>query len=357
MKPRQKYKIVFLMDPYTTLNLDTETSLLLMDELIQSGHDVFWLEMDELCLQHALLKGNVQAVHSIDPFCLGSKNNMGLDNVDVVIIRKDPPFNTTYLHLTYLLDFLNPQVIQINSAAKLREINEKLFGLNWPEFMPPTITTMNPQALGQFLDKYGKIVVKPLDDCSGRGIELIDAQQDSVNDKINSLIFDSNGLHRFVTAQKFLDAVKYGDKRVYLVDGHPVGMVNRIPAQNGFLGNIHQGATCEKTTLTDKEQKIIDVVGPIFRDNGLFLVGLDLIDEKITEINLTSPSAIRQINEVSGTQIEKQIVRSMLNYIHKFKNRKQMEYNGLIDNKSSRSPVSRLLSCHTPVINSIIDRF
>ncbi|MBU2510858.1 glutathione synthase [bacterium] len=309
------FRFLFCMDPYQTLNLETETSLLMMNELLFLGHEVFWTESSLLYLQDNKFFGFIKPVFSVEPYSTGSEIEGILDDFDAILIRNDPPFDLNYLHLTYILDYLDPRVVQINPSRSVRNANEKLFALNWPQFVPPTLTTMNPNVLMRFLQRHGKIVVKPIEDCSGRGVELLEYEQSDVENRIKFLLVDEGGKQRFITAQKYLAQVKDGDKRVYLVNGIPVGVVNRLPAKGSFLANIHQGAKCEKTELTKKEEKIIQTISPRLKEMGLFLVGLDLIGEHITEINLTSPSAVRQINQVTGRNIEKEIVSAMLSYI------------------------------------------
>lgn len=311
----ENLKILFLMDPQPTLNLETETSLLLMEELLSLGHEVFWIEMDQVYLSKNRVRGFPQKLLSVAPLLRGKSKEQSLDDYDAIVIRKDPPFDLNYLHLTFLLDFLDSSVVQINPAKVLREANEKLFAMQWPDLVPETITTMNPLVIKNFLREHHQIVVKPLDECSGRGIEKIEIDDSEWEEKIDSLCQDLKGNPRYITAQIFLKEIEQGDKRVYLVNGEVVGMVNRVPAKGNFLGNIHQGARCESTELTQKEEEMIKEIRPLLQEKGLFLVGVDFIGEKITEINLTSPSAVRQINEVMGQRIEKKIVGSMLEYI------------------------------------------
>jgi len=315
IQPPPSYQFLFIMDPYPTLNLETETSLLLMGELLSLGHMVYWTEASQLILRQNRVFGITKRVHAVEPFLLASAEEEPLNRFDVVLMRNDPPFNVSYLHLTYMLDFLDSKVVQFNPARSVRNANEKLFALNWPEWVPPTITTMYAPALEAFLECHGKIVVKPIEDCSGRGIEFLNACQPDAHRRIAAVVTGSDGKGRFVTAQKFLEQVLEGDKRVYLVNGKPLGIVNRIPAVGSFLANIHQGARCMATELTNREEQIIQAIAPLLREMGLFLVGLDLIGELITEINLTSPSAVRQINQVMGKQIEKEIVVAMLEYV------------------------------------------
>lgn len=309
---QQSRRFLFIMDPFETLNLETETSLLFMEELISRGHEVLWAEVSDLILRRNQLHARVRSVEQVAPVRFGEPEDVAVNGVDALLVRPDPPFDSTYLHLTYLLDFVADDVLQLNPAAALRNFNEKLSTLQFPDFAPDTLTTQNHAALATFLKEHGEIVIKPLDECSGRGIERVSATEDDASAQLAALLKDKNGKPRFVTAQEFLPDVASGDKRVYLVGGEPVGMVNRIPKQGGWLGNIHQGARCEETQLTSADRAAIAAIGPFLEDNGIVLVGLDLIGGKITEINITSPSAVRQINEVTGLEIHKKIIDLVL---------------------------------------------
>jgi glutathione synthase len=308
-----KESFVFVMNPYATLNLRTETSLLLMQELLDRGHLVFWLQEDELSLQHTRLIGNVHAVESVSPFQLSPGKSIDLDTFDALVQRKDPPFDTGYLQLTLLLDFLDSRVVQFNEAHALRNFNEKLLPLRWPEFTPPTLVSSNSAVIETFVAAHGEAILKPLHDCSGRGIRKVtwDAQG-SFRSVIAKALSTADGLTRLLVVQKFLPTVSKGDKRVFLVAGEPVGAVSRLPRSGTFLANIHQGAICEPATLTDRERHIIANIAPTLRREGIFLAGADFIDGFLTEINITSPSAARQINAVSGLRLEQIIVDAML---------------------------------------------
>jgi glutathione synthase len=308
----QPRRFLFVMDPFETLNLATETSLLFMEELLARGHEVLWAEVDGLILRQNKLFASSKTITSLDPIAFEAPEEIAVDNLDAVFVRPDPPFSSNYLHLTYLLDFISPDVLQLNPGAALRNFNEKLSTLNFAAHAPDTLTTQNHAALMAFLEKHGEIVIKPLDECSGRGIKRLSATSPDASEQLCALLKDTQGKTRFVTAQEFLKDVAEGDKRVYLVGGEPVGLVNRIPREGGWLGNIHQGARCVKTQLTAQENAAIAAIKPFLADNGIILVGLDLIGGKITEINITSPSAVRQINEVTGNQIHKTIIGLIL---------------------------------------------
>jgi glutathione synthase len=303
------------MDPAPTLNLDTETSLLLIDELLSRGHQVYWFEPSHLILEDNKLTAIARAVLSIEPLQFGIEETLDLNQLDALLPRNDPPFNETYLHITYLLNHLGAHVVQFNSAHALRNYNEKLLPLLWPSLAPRTLTTMNPQALLSFLDRYKDIVIKPLDDCSGRGIKRLMAKDKPTTAELSALFKDAYGDPRFIQAQEFLPAVREGDKRIYLVGGKPVGIVNRIPRSDTFLANIHQGATCVAADLTEQEADAINTIAPWLTEAGIFLAGLDFIAGKITEVNITSPSAIRQINHVTGQSVHLEIVTAMIEHV------------------------------------------
>jgi len=315
VSPFQPYSFGFLMDPTETLNLETETSLLLMEELLSRGHKAYWFEVAGLALRGNALHAAGRQVRWVEPLEFGPTLDLDLDELDALLPRTDPPFNSTYLHVTYLLDHLGDHVVQFNSASALRNFNEKLLPLRWPDLAPRSLTTMNLEALTSFHDEHKDIVVKPLDDCSGRGIERLKKGEGSEPSKLASLLQDASGAPRFVQAQEFLAAVSLGDKRVFLVAGEPVGAVNRTPKPGSFLANIHQGAQCTSTELTDQEERAIKRIAPTLRDAGIFLAGLDFIGGKITEINITSPSAIRQINQVMGEEVHEEIVTAMVEHI------------------------------------------
>ena len=254
---RKTLRLGFLMDAHETLNLDTETSLLLMDELMRRDHAVYWLEQGEIGLDNGRIDAWPRKVVSTAPFRLDDESRVDIEEFDALVIRKDPPFDKQYLHLTYLLDFLDERVMQINSPAALRNLNEKLAALRWPEFCPQALAAADPERLWSFAERFERIVVKPLDDCSGRGITFLRRADPETRDRLIEL----QATHGFLMAQEYLSQVRRGDKRVYLVAGKPVGGVNRLPADDWSLANIHQGARCEATSLTPQEEHISLTVG------------------------------------------------------------------------------------------------
>lgn len=305
------YNVGFLMDAYESLNLDTETSLLCMDELMARGHRVYWLEQSGLVLANRGLEGSLSRVESTVPFRRDDTQRLNIADLDALVIRKDPPFDNRWLHLTYLLEFLDPRIVQINSPVGIRHINEKVYTLKWADYCPDTLVSMNIDRLVEFAARHRKVVVKPLGECSGRGIRFLNGNNDDLRATIETIVEDRG----FIMVQEFLDAIREGDKRIYLVNGEPVGWVNRIPALGSDLANIHQGTTCRATALSARERAISNAVGKDLLEQGILMAGLDFIGERLTEINVTSPSAVRQINEVEGGRLEQVIVDGIVAFI------------------------------------------
>ena len=320
MEPAQ-YLMGFLMDPYQTLNLETDTSLLCIDELQRRGHRVFWLETANLDLVNGELQAGLREVLATSPLRLGAEESGPLSRLDGLLIRKDPPFDDSYLHLTYLLDFLPPGVVCVNSPRALRNINEKLATFHWPAYCPDSLVTFNPNRLLSFARRYQRILVKPLDECSGRGIRFFNGADPDLASQLVDVMRSIDGRQRYMLAQEYLPAVSAGDKRVYLLGQQPVGWVNRIPAPGSDLANIHQGARCEATELTNHEREVCTQVGQWLLAQGVLLAGLDFIGGRLTEINVTSPSAVRQINAVMQVKLEIQLVDGLLESLDRAQSR------------------------------------
>ncbi|MFC4346296.1 hypothetical protein ACFO5Q_00365 [Kordiimonas lipolytica] len=302
---------LFIMDPAETLNLETETSLLLMAELITRGVPVYWAEAGDLILRQNTLQVRARRVRGAMPLERDEALEMWTGDFGAVLLRTDPPVDEAYLQLTYLLDFLPGHVHQFNRISALRDLNEKLLPLYWPDLVPPTLTTMNAAALEAFVEEHGTAVLKPLGDCSGRGITRVSTSDRGWRESVQSFI-GAGGGRRMVQVQAFLPEVTAGDKRVFLLNGNPIGAVNRVPRDGAYLANIHQGARVENTRLTGREREAVARIAPLLKARGLMLVGADFIGGQLTELNITSPSAVRQINAVMGAQLEVQIVEAML---------------------------------------------
>jgi glutathione synthase len=299
--------VLFVIDPLETLNLTTETSLLLVEELARRGHPASVATLADLYLSDQRAGVRAQSI-SLDlarqPFyTLGAATEHRFGDFDLVLMRKDPPVDADYLTATFVLERAAAEVPVINDPVSLRTVNEKLLPLSLPQLAPPTLVSNDARRLAAFAAAHGRVVLKPLDDCSGRGIEVV---EDADERRIAAYVAARGA--RYVMVQKFIAGVVAGDKRIFLLAGDAIGAVNRVPKSIHHLANIHQGARVEATTLTARDQAIVAAVKPLLAGRGLWLAGIDVIDGYLTEINVTSPSAARQINAVSGTHIERTIV-------------------------------------------------
>jgi len=300
--------VLFVIDPLASLNLQTETSLLLMDECRRRGHGTWITTVDGLSLREGGAAVRAQRIHvRLDHAAtweLGTASHGAFTPFDLVVMRTDPPVDAEYIFATYVLERAAETVPVINDPVSLRTVNEKLLPLWVPRFSPPTLVSNDAAELAAFAAAHHRIVLKPLDDCSGRGIPLLAAASPAA--AIPAYLRRHGGRH--VLAQRFLPGVAAGDKRIFVLAGDPIGAVNRIPSGPEQLANIHQGARVEATTITPREHEIVAALRPILLKHRLWMAGIDVIDGWLTEVNVTSPSAVRQINAVSGTQLHVPIV-------------------------------------------------
>lgn len=297
-----------VIDPLETLNLATETSLLLIEELARRGHRTAVATLPDLYLTERGAGVRARAI-TLDlqrrPFYAVAEPIVHrFGDFDLVLMRKDPPVDADYIVATFILERAATEVLVVNDPVSLRSVNEKLLPLDFPQFVPPTVISNDVHRLEAFVGEHERVVLKPLEDCSGRGVQVVDREH-AAQRVAPYLAARQN---RYVMAQRFIPGVTAGDKRILLLAGEPVGAVNRVPAGPDRLANIHQGARVEATTLTVRERDIIAAIKPMLLARRLWLAGIDVIDGYLTEINVTSPSAARQINAVSATRVEVPIV-------------------------------------------------
>lgn len=301
--------IGLIIDPLETLQVEMDTSLLVIAECNRRKHKVLITTLDELYLQDNQAWAIWQPIHyqhSTENLLETTKEKFKapLSVCDVVFMRKDPPFDTAYLSSTYLLDYAKTNVV--NSSAGLRNANEKLFSLRFPEIIPNSFVSRNIKEIQARLQQGSeKWVVKPLNQRSGEGIFQIGRDNLDTSDILKLSTQNEN---EFVIVQEFLSSVYQGDKRIFLVDGNPIGWMNRLPPPNDFRANIHRGASFEKCELTDRDIHIINTVKPELSKLDLPIVALDIIGEYLSEVNVTSPSGIPEINKITGKQHEGYLV-------------------------------------------------
>jgi len=235
-----------------------------------------------------------------DHFTLGESKHVDLSTFDVVLLRQDPPFDLAYITSTHFLERIHPKTLVVNDPAHVRNAPEKIFVTEFPDLMPPTLLTRDLDAIKAFRAEYGDIVMKPLYGKGGEGVFLLkreDLNFGSLYDLFSTLFREQ------WVVQKFLPAVKSGDKRIILVDGEFAGAVNRVPAADDLRSNMVRGGTPAGTKLTDREREICTRIGPALRERGLLFVGIDVIGDYLTEINVTSPTGIRSVKNLGGADI------------------------------------------------------
>ena len=302
---------VFILDQPEDLDWTTDTSLVLMEESLRRGHRVCWCPLNGLHLVDGIPHAQVTTparLSSPNDLRVGDTANLDLTTVDVIHMRKDPPVDIAYLQATYILDRVPTHVLQINPPDALRRHCEKLIPLHFSDMAPESVVAARASELSAFLNHCGRIVVKPLEECSGRGLFLV-----AVEDPNHSALLEQATRQgtRFVQAQRFLPEVVAGDKRVLLLDGSILGAVRRLPAPGDFRANVNAGATCHPCTLNAQEIALCTRVGRWLAAEGILLAGIDLVGEWLLEVNITSPSCLREINELEGTSLEATVLDSI----------------------------------------------
>ncbi|MHB8886360.1 MAG: glutathione synthase [Methylovirgula sp.] len=292
------------MDPIDRINIAGDTTFALMLEAAARGHRLFYYTPDKL----SLLEGTVVAqaapisVRDVkgDHFTLEPERRLDLASVDVVLLRQDPPFDLAYITSTHLLELLPPEVLVVNDPASVRNAPEKLFVMQFPQFMPATLITRNKPAIEAFLAEYGEVVMKPLHGHGGAAVFKITREDPNFGSLYD--LFAATFKEPWVV-QRFLPQVVQGDKRIILVDGVAAGAVNRVPAKNDIRSNMVRGGAAAAAEFTPREKEICETIGPELKRRGLILVGIDVIDGHLTEINVTSPTGIRAIRQLGGPDL------------------------------------------------------
>jgi glutathione synthase len=297
-------KIAVQMDPIERINIRGDSTFALMLEAQQRGHDLVYYTPDRLALTDGRLFATVRRLElrdrEGDHFTLGEPRRAELAERDVVLLRQDPPFDLAYVTTTHLLERIHPATLVVNDPREVRNAPEKMFVMEFPELMPPTLITRDLAEIRAFRARAGDIVMKPLYGKGGEAVFRL-APEDLNFGSLYDL-FATTFREQWVV-QKFLPAVRLGDKRIILVDGEFAGAVNRVPAPDDLRSNMVRGATPAATDLTAREREICERIGPSLRARGLLFVGIDVIDGYLTEINVTSPTGIRAIKALGGPDV------------------------------------------------------
>lgn len=297
--------VAIQMDPIERIDIGGDSTFALALEARNRGHKL-WYYLPRMLVQrgaeiyastaHELEVRNERGNH----FTLGPATRLDLSQMDVVLLRQDPPFDMSYITTTHMLERLPPRVLVLNDPYWVRNSPEKIFVTEFPDLMPPTLITADPQAVRDFRAEHGDIVVKPLYGNGGSGVFRIRTEDENLN---TILEFFTNFVKEPMTVQRYVPQVRQGDKRIILVDGEPVGAINRVPAAGEARSNMHVGGKPEKTVLTPREQEICRRIGPELRDRGLVFTGIDVIGDWLTEINVTSPTGIWEVRRFDATDI------------------------------------------------------
>ena len=297
-------KVAIQMDPIGPINIDADSTFRIAEEAQARGHELFYYGPDKLAYQEGAItaRGHDMTVQRVadTPAILGPEREVDLADFDVVWLRQDPPFDMHYITTTHLLDRLKGQTLVVNDPFWVRNFPEKLLVLDFPELTPPTAIARDLDTIRAFKAKHGDIILKPLYSNGGAGVFRLDQ-----NDRNLSSLYELfTGFSREpLIVQKFLPAVSKGDKRVILIDGEPVGAINRVPAAGETRSNMHVGGRPEKIGLSDRDLEICAAIGPTLRDNGQVFVGIDVIGDWLTEINVTSPTGIQELERFNGENI------------------------------------------------------
>ena len=313
-------KFAFIVDPIERLDPGHDTSVAMIEAAQGLGHQVYITQADRLgvagglgygWLQPVSVKPVVQQgdrwVSTADWYRLGEAKWRPLEEMDAVFMRTDPPVTIPYLYVTYILDYVDSRKTQvINSPAGLRTANEKMYALQFADAIPETIVSADKQVIREAVARWGAGILKPLGGKAGEGILFLEEGDRN----FNSIVEVSTRQGREpVMVQTYLPAAKEGDKRVILLNGDPIGAVNRVPTGKEFRGNMAVGGRSEKSTLTDRDLEICQQVAPTVRQDGLVFVGIDIIGGYLTEVNVTSPTGIREIDRLDGVRLGDQVMK------------------------------------------------
>jgi len=303
-----KLNVAVQMDPIERINISGDSTFALLLEAQKRGHALSYYTPDKLSLKGDELVAPVQALsvrdETSDHFTLGEPRRAPLSAFDVILLRQDPPFDLAYITSTHFLERIHPKTLVVTDPASVRNAPAKIFVMDFPQLMPPTLISRDLDEINAFRDQHGAVVMKPLHGHGGAAVFRVMPQDMNFGSLFD--MFSVTFKEAWVT-QRFIAEVKHGDKRIILVDGQFAGAVNRVPAADDLRSNMVRGGAAQATDLTAREREICEALGPALRARGLLFVGIDVIDGNVTEINVTSPTGIRAIARLGGPDIAAQI--------------------------------------------------
>ena len=296
--------VAIQMDPIDAIDINGDSTFALALEAQSRGHGLFHYLPQDLSLREGRVIARARPLQvrreEGNHFTLGEAETLDLAGIDVVLMRQDPPFDMAYITATHILEHVHPQTLVVNDPVSVRNAPEKLFVTHFEGVMPPTLISSSREEIIAFRDKYNDIIVKPLYGNGGAGVFHIQPGDENLNSLLEMF---TEMFREPVIAQRYLPEVRQGDKRIILVDGEPAGAINRVPAEGEARSNMHVGGRAERSDLTPREQEICAAIGPALREQGLIFVGIDVIGDYMTEINVTSPTGIQEIDRYDGVNL------------------------------------------------------
>ena len=316
-------KIVAQMDDIFSINIKTDTTLLMLQEAQSRGYEIFYYTPQSMFFDVKKQKIFAQIskikLNNSSSFCeILEKKYQNLTDFDVILVRQDPPFDMNYLTTTYFLEKIKDLVLIVNDPSNIRNCPEKLFVTNFPNLTPPTIISSNLEIIKEFHKEHKKIILKPLYSFGADGVILIDESSQNLASNFEMM----QKLYKTpLIAQKFLEEISDGDKRIFLLDGEPIGAVARVAQKGEIRSNLHIGGSAQKAQLTNRDLEICREISPHLKKLNLLLVGIDVIGDYLTEINVTSPTCIPEINELNNQKLQTKILEAIERKLSEFKGR------------------------------------
>lgn len=298
-------RVAVQMDPLESVDIEADTTFALMMEAQERGHQLFVYGPEALTWGAGEIRARARPVEvkreKGNHAAFGADTTLDLrEDADIVLMRQDPPFDMSYITAAHILEMLHPDTFVVNDPFWVRSSPEKILPLDYPDLMPETLISRDVREIRQFRDRLGDIIVKPLYGNGGAGVFHIKPDDRNMTSLLE--MFAQMYREPFI-AQEYLPSVRAGDKRIILIDGEPVGAINRVPAEHDSRSNMHVGGRAEHSELTPREQEICARIGPSLKERGFILVGIDIIGDLMTEINVTSPTGLREIRNFGGPDV------------------------------------------------------
>jgi glutathione synthase len=300
--------VAIQMDPMESINIDADSTFVLALEAQARRHTLYHYMPRHMALSDGRLYAKARRLEvrreHASHHTMGPLETLDLDTLDVILMRQDPPFDMAYITATHLLEHVRAKVLVVNDPVAVRNAPEKLVATHFPGLMPPTLVTSDRDEIVAFRARHGDIILKPLFGNGGAGVFRLRPEDEN----LNALLEFFTQLYREpIMVQRYLPAIRAGDKRIVLIEGEPVGAVNRVPAVGEARANLHVGGQAAKTVLSPREREICATIGPYLKEQGLVFVGIDVIGDYLTEINVTSPTGLQEINQLDGVKLEVQV--------------------------------------------------